>query len=209
LLRAGPREVSSCEAAARLFAGARHGVWPCARRWCGIAGDGDAVIKRETRASGGCLGTERRRRTWHAAKSPGEMRAIGDPGISEWGNPPARVSCAEFIGAGGKPGELKHLSSRRNRHQHSCCASGTGRWWREPPPRDSVSSGERTRNRPVAVVFGTGSVWKGGPQRVTAPYGKPGQRSSSRAGHEPSCLKMGGPPSKPKYSSVTDSAPVP
>src|SRR5215813_3003629 len=75
------------------------------------------LIKRETRASGGCLGTERRRRTWHAAKSPGEMRAIGDPGISEWGNPPVRVSCAEFIGAGGEPGELKHLSNRRNRHQ--------------------------------------------------------------------------------------------
>ena len=100
-----------------FFAGARHGVWPCARRWCGIAGDGDAVIKRETRASGGCLGTERRRRTWHAAKSPGEMRAIGDPGISEWGNPPARVSSAESIGWGGKPGELKHLSNRRKGHQ--------------------------------------------------------------------------------------------
>ena len=34
-------------------------------------------------------------------------------------------------------------------------------------------------------------------------------RSSSRAGHVKSCLKMGGPPSKPKYSSATDSAPVP
>ena len=33
--------------------------------------------------------------------------------------------------------------------------------------------------------------------------------SSSRAGHEKSSLNMGGPPSKPKYSSVTDSAPVP
>ena len=48
---------------------------------------GDAR-KRKIRASGGCLGTERRGRTRHAAKSPGEMRAIGDPGISEWGNPP-------------------------------------------------------------------------------------------------------------------------
>ena len=26
------------------------------------------------------------------------MRAIVDPGISEWGNPPARVSCSEYIG---------------------------------------------------------------------------------------------------------------
>ena len=34
-------------------------------------------------------------------------------------------------------------------------------------------------------------------------------RSSSKAGHVQSCLNTGGPPSKPKYSSVTDSAPVP
>jgi hypothetical protein len=31
----------------------------------------------------------------------------------------------------------------------------------------------------------------------------------SKAGHEKSCLKIGGPPSKPKYSSVTDSELVP
>jgi hypothetical protein len=34
-------------------------------------------------------------------------------------------------------------------------------------------------------------------------------KDSSRAGHVKSCLNMGGPPSKPKYSSVTDSEPVP
>src|SRR5882757_7336211 len=120
------------------------------------------------------------------------MRAIVDPGISEWGNPPERVSRGEYIVAGGEPGELKHLSSRRKGHQ-----------------RDSVSSGERTRIRPVAWVMDTRSVWKGAPERVTAPYGKSLSRSSSKAGHEPSCLNMGGPPSKPKYSSVTDSEPVP
>ena len=32
---------------------------------------------------------------------------------------------------------------------------------------------------------------------------------SSRAGHVQSCLNMGGPPSKPKYSSMTDSEQVP
>ena len=32
---------------------------------------------------------------------------------------------------------------------------------------------------------------------------------TSKAGHVKSCLNMGGPPSKPKYSSVTDSEPVP
>jgi hypothetical protein len=31
----------------------------------------------------------------------------------------------------------------------------------------------------------------------------------SKAGHVKSCLNMGGPPSKPKYSSATDSALVP
>src|SRR3954451_21659719 len=87
------------------------GACPCARRVLLLE------IKRQVRASGGCLGTERRRRTWHAAKSPGEMRAIVDPGISEWGNPPARVSPSEFIGRRGEPGELKHLSSRRKGHQ--------------------------------------------------------------------------------------------
>ncbi len=34
-------------------------------------------------------------------------------------------------------------------------------------------------------------------------------RSSSRAGHVKSCPNMGGPPSKPKYSLVTDSEQVP
>ena len=35
------------------------------------------------------------------------------------------------------------------------------------------------------------------------------QESLSRAGHVKSCLNMGGPPSKPKYSLVTDSEQVP
>ena len=34
-------------------------------------------------------------------------------------------------------------------------------------------------------------------------------KDSSRAGHVQSCLNMGGPPSKPKYSSATDSEQVP
>ena len=43
-------------------------------------------VKQES-AQGGCLGTSRRRRTWQAAKSLGELQASVDPGISEWGNP--------------------------------------------------------------------------------------------------------------------------
>ena len=34
-------------------------------------------------------------------------------------------------------------------------------------------------------------------------------KSLSKAGHVKSCLNMGGPPSKPKYSLVTDSEQVP
>ncbi len=56
-------------------------------------------IMSERRAFGGCLGTRRRRRTWHAAKSLGEPRAGFDPRMSEWGNPSARRSCTEYIGA--------------------------------------------------------------------------------------------------------------
>jgi hypothetical protein len=65
----------------------------------------------------------------HAAKCPGEALAAGDPGISEWGNPPgARPGT---LGAIPKraPGELKHLSTPRNRE-------------------DSLSSGERTGRSP-------------------------------------------------------------
>jgi hypothetical protein len=39
------------------------------------------------RAHGGCLGVERRRRAWLAAKSFGEPQAGVDPEIPEWGNP--------------------------------------------------------------------------------------------------------------------------
>ncbi len=39
------------------------------------------------RAYGGCLGSQRRRRTWTAAISFGEPLTGYDPEISEWGNP--------------------------------------------------------------------------------------------------------------------------
>ncbi len=37
---------------------------------------------------------------------------MGKPGLGNTGS-----SCAEYIGAGGKPGELKHLSTPRKRKQ--------------------------------------------------------------------------------------------
>lgn len=49
----------------------------------------------------------------------------------------------ESIGSKGEPGELKHLSTPRKGHQ-----------------RDSVSSGERTRIRPVAGDMDSGTGWK-------------------------------------------------
>ena len=45
-----------------------------------------------------------------------------------------KVFVSEYIGNKSEPGELKHLSTRRKGHQ-----------------RDSVSSGERTRTRPVLL----------------------------------------------------------
>ena len=50
-------------------------------------------------------------------KAPGSWQINPDPEISEWGNPPARVSRTESIRPGSEPGELKHLSTRRNRNQ--------------------------------------------------------------------------------------------
>ena len=71
------------------------------------------------RAHGGYLGDERRRRTWTAAKSFGELLASDDPEISEWDNPSRDYLPAggEYIANGRKPGELKHLSTQRKRKQ--------------------------------------------------------------------------------------------
>jgi len=71
------------------------------------------LVKQES-AHGGCLGTSRRRRTWQAAKSFGELQASKDPEMSEWGNPAGAVPSSR---EGSQPGELKHLSTRRKRNQ--------------------------------------------------------------------------------------------
>ena len=47
----------------------------------------------------------------------GSWQISFDPEISEWGNPPLGVSHDEYIVMRGEPGELKHLSSSRKRHQ--------------------------------------------------------------------------------------------
>ena len=60
------------------------------------------------------IGEERR---GSLRKASGSWQTSIDPEVSEWGNPPARVSLPEYIGQGGKPGELNHLSTLRKRHQ--------------------------------------------------------------------------------------------
>ena len=52
---------------------------------------GSRVLVKRISAHGGCLGTDRRGRTWQAAKSFGEPQAGLDPEISEWGNPAGAI----------------------------------------------------------------------------------------------------------------------
>ena len=84
------------------------------------------------RAHGGCLGDQRRRRTWTAAKSSGEPLTGFDPEISEWGNPrrdylPAR---SEFI-ATRQPSQgtetSKYLDERKAKATPLVVASERGR----------------------------------------------------------------------------------
>jgi len=106
------------------------------------------VFKREVRAFGGCLGMHRRWRTWHAAISCGEVWATFDPQISEWGNP---ISSLNFVRPSGRP---KFNDQIIPYWIHRYGEANPGNWNISVPGgkdinRDSVSSGERTRTRPV------------------------------------------------------------
>jgi hypothetical protein len=146
------------------------------------------------RAPGGCLGAKRRRRTWHAATSPGEPRAGFDPGISEWGNPPQRWGTAARIdrAAGRTRGTetSQYPEERTSTETPSVAASERG-----PGQRPRGANRNRLERRARAGDS---------PVRARASL-----RSSSRAGHVEPCPNVGGPPSKPKYSLATDSEPVP
>ena len=77
--------------------------------------------------------------------------------------------------------------------------------WDRPSPGPQTWGG-------VTKLRGSGTAWKGRPQRVRAPYAKPRSlrgRHPSSAGHVKSGTNPGGPPSKAEYSPVTDSEPVP
>ena len=78
------------------------------------------TVEKMSRAHGGCLGTGSRRRARQAAIIRGEGHTPFDPRVPEWGNPArfmARHPQANPWPARGRPGELKHLSTRRNGNQ--------------------------------------------------------------------------------------------
>ena len=101
------------------------------------------------------------------------------------------VSCNEYIVVRSKPGELKYLSTRRKGNH-----------------RDSLSSDERTGTRPMSVIH-NGNALEKAAIVGDSPVPVNQLQSSSRAGHVQSCLNMGRPRSKPKYSLPTDSELVP
>ena len=76
-------------------------------------------------------------------KGLGPARRLGDLWTSR---DQEKVFIPESIGNESEPGELKHLSTRRKGHQ-----------------RDSVSSGERTRIRPMLMQVFIRTDWKVGP----------------------------------------------
>ena len=78
----------------------------------------------------------------------GGSRASAELGLGDlWtSRDQEKVFIPEYIGNKSEPGELKHLSTRRKGHQ-----------------RDSVSSGERTRIRPMLSF------------ELPEPVGKPGR----------------------------------
>lgn len=69
--------------------------------------------------------------------------------------------------------------------------------------------GRGTTRQGVTKRTSSGTIWNGGPQRVTAPYAKDDPSPElipSSASHEKTGVKQGGPPPKAKYKLKTDSA---
>ena len=168
------------------------------------------------RAGGGCLGTGSRRRARQAAIIRGEGHTPDDPRAPEWENPARREPgdpAPEHIGRGRQPGELKHLSTPRKRNQIEIplvVASERGPRANLGGPSPPGVVGPSIS--PVTKAKRSGTAWEGRRNRVRAPYADriaPARRHPSTAGHVKPGGKLGGPPSNPEYSPVTDSAPVP
>jgi hypothetical protein len=98
------------------------------RRAAAGAGRGDAGRIRDDGRTVDALAPAAEEGRGHAAKGSGEALAAGDPEVSEWGNPPGAIPGHRCVQRGAR-GELKHLTTRRNR-------------------QDSPSSGERTGRSP-------------------------------------------------------------
>ena len=132
--------------------------------------------------------------------------------MSEWGNPHWAIPVNR---------ELKKIGSMGRTR-----GSETSQYPEEEKTRviPLVVASERGRGQTAAgnccgvvglhkaAVSRSGTVWKGRPKRVKAPYAK--RRAAlagtpSRAGHVKSCLNLRGPSRKPKYSRLTDSERVP
>jgi hypothetical protein len=80
------------------------------------------------RAHGGCLGADRRRRTWQAAISCGEEHASCDPQISEWGNPASVMTRHSFRGEPTQGTETsKYLQEKKSNEIPQVAASERGR----------------------------------------------------------------------------------
>ena len=76
----------------------------------------------------------RRRRSWQAAKSLGELQTSCDPGVTEWGNPPRGTPAAPLSeqnrANGARRRELKHLmylQEKKSKEIPKVAASEMGR----------------------------------------------------------------------------------
>ena len=180
------------------------------------------MVKR-IRVHGGCLGAARRRRTRSAAKSRGEEPISRDPRVSEWGNPPvwmtgihARTHTAWRSTPGTEPSQYRQeekskeippvAASERGGAQTACvpsvgalrarCCKSCSEGVRPPSRSEKARGGRNCLGRPAEE----------GESPVRGSHGPAWDRILSTAGHEESCRKQGGPPSKAKYSAATDSA---
>ena len=133
--------------------------------------------------------------------------------MSEWGNPAARSSVPESIGAGSERGELKHLSTRRKRTRRDSASSGERtrnslnragviacRRCRCGVAGPSVLSAERTRSykslpKPNALERAATEGDRPVRESVDSPGGIPSKNEHGKLGLNPS-----GPPDKAKYS---------
>ena len=104
-------------------------------------------LVRNIRAYGGCLDTIQRWRTLQGAISFGEVPSNLWPGDFRMGEPNCgntQLLYSEYIAVWRRPGEVKHLSSQRNKKKQKVQIY---------LDFDSLSSGERTGNSPNQYIF--------------------------------------------------------